>query len=286
MTYTYLLLALTVVLSIGAGVLAFLAYRNHTENATHYHLLAGLAVLLVACIVPTPLTLPYKAAIVLGLLLVLVGTVLHRLLRLPVAVAQTFDLITILLFAAAFASLHPLKWPTPWLLVLMLVGAILYWGIQPKLAELKGTIGLYLVALLLMSWQALEVLVTAPALWSWLIAGGVLSLLAAKLLAVVHYGYQAQSSIYDATALRRATEARPAWLERLLSRYTILQRLWQWLRRVSERGQQLATQLLERLQLPRLAQKSALVLPLILLLWQWCTALSIWGPSLAILVAR
>ncbi|HRW07755.1 MAG TPA: lysoplasmalogenase family protein [Caldilineaceae bacterium] len=285
MTYTYLLLALTVVLSIGAGVLAFLAYRNDIENATHYHLLAGFAILLVACIVPTPLTLPYKAAIVLGLLLVLVGTVLHRLLRLPLAVAQTFDLITILLFAAAFASLHPLKWPTPWLLLLVLVGGGFYEGIQPKLAELKGTIALYLVALLLMSWQALEVLVTAPALWSWLIVGGVLSLVAAKLLAVVHYGYHAESSIYDATARRRTTQE-PAWLQRLLAKHTLSQRLWQWLRRVSERGQQLATQLLEWLQLPKLARKSALVLPLILLLWQWLTALSIWGPSLATLVAR
>lgn len=283
MIYTYALLTVTALLSAAWGVLAYLSYRESTGQTSSYYVLSGLAIILIACVVPLPLTVSYKAAVILGTILVVIGAALQRLARLPESVAQAFDLIVILLYAAAFAALHPPKWPTPWLLLLLLLAGLLYWGIQPKLAELSGTVALYSVALLLMIWQALEVLIHQMTLWSWLALSSAIVLLLVKLLQTVAYAYQGNRLPY------RQISAPPIWrsvpfLQRLPFLNANEGRHWSWLTLWAGRSQLWSTRLIEGIKLPQLAQQSFVFLPLLLLFSQWLLALSIWGPELLLLI--
>lgn len=284
MIYFYVLLTLTALLTIGALLLSVLANRKPPEQSVYYQLAAILAIFLVACIVPLPISISYKAAVILGILLLLVGSTLHRLLRLPMAVAETFVLMIILLYTAAFASLHPLKWPTPWLLVLLLIGSICYWGVRPKLVELNGTTAAYTIALLLMVWQATEVLITQPALWSGLAFGGALLFAILKLLQIIDHVYRAEAPIYTVDILQRRVAPLPAWLQRWQSKGRVQQRLWYWLQVIGQRGQAYSSRLIEQLRLPAIAHKSTQLLTPLMLLSYWLVALSVWGPSLLNLI--
>lgn len=281
MIYYYFLLSLTGLLSIGVVVLAVLAYRNQADQSKNYYLLATLAIFLMACIVPFPLTIGYKAAIIFGILLALIGSVLYRLARAPVSVAEAFELIVILLYSATFATLHPTKWPTPWLLILLILALFFYLALHAKLAELKGTVALYTTALLLVLWQATEVLVVEQRFWSWLAFAGVFALVVVKLLHVVHHayslGYREETS---ERAVRSYAEGwkkqAPVWLQPVVPGAVMQRRLTRWVLQ----SRQLATNLLDRSRLPQLANRTVPLLPLFALLYQWLLVVSIWGLEL------
>jgi len=272
MYYLYTLIGLSILCSIAATVCAVFYWRNRDGNGAHYYLLAHLAVLLVACFVLLPVTVNYKAALILGFLLSLLALLLHRTLRAPITLVHAFDLLVFLLYMAAFAALHPPKWPTPWLLLPLFVGGLLYWALLPRLKELGGTIGVYAVVLILMIWQALEIVAVEPALWRWLALIGAIGFAVVKAILAIDHAYQHQPSQPRSSTQRPSTQ--PAWAAKIVQRTPVR------LINVVQRSQTKLTQLIERIQLQTLAKQSVAFLPLLSLLCQWLLALSIWGPAL------
>ncbi len=272
MIYLYVVIGLSIICSLAAGGLALLYWHKKTDSKRpFYYLLAHLAILLMACFVAWPVATNYKAAIVLGLLLTLLAALLHRLLQAPVSVVHAVDLVVLVLYMAAFAALHPPKWPTPWLLLLLLLGGLYYWALLPRLAELAGTFAGYAIVLFLMTWQALEVVVVQPALWTGLALAGALGLTVLKGVLALDYAYATDRRLWPRQAppgsqwppSSRAEVAAPSRLVKTAQ--TVQTRL---------------VQLLEWLRVPALAQKSTPALPLFTLLCHWLLALSLWGPAL------
>lgn len=144
----------------------------------------------IALIAPTPVSVYYKAAILLGLLLTLLGNILALLPGTPPAVPKAHWLLAVALFTTAFAALHPAKWPTPWLFLLLLYGGGIAWLIAPRLAELQITILVYGLLVFLMSWQALEALVVVDQGWILLPFVGALLLMFADSLQALHQFYR------------------------------------------------------------------------------------------------
>lgn len=177
----------TLLLTIGALVTISLylwgEYTNRDSRARPYFLPATLLLtLLIAFITPAPVSIFYKAALSLGLILALLANFLRLLPGTPLVVEKAHLLIALTLYMIAFATLHPLKWPTPWLLLLLVGAGGIAWLLASRLAELQISLAIYGVILLLMLWQALEVLVVAGQLWSWVLFGGALLLVMAETL--------------------------------------------------------------------------------------------------------
>jgi len=296
MNYLYISIGLSILFSIAASVCGAISWHKKSEQEAAHYLLAGhVALLIVAFCVALPLGISYKAAIILALLLTLVAQTLQKLAKAPAVVVQAIDLIIILLYAVTFTSLHSPKAPTPWLLLLLSIGGICYWGLQPKLAELNGTVAFYTIALLFMTWQATEVLVSETALWSWLAFGSIVGFAVSKLLQMIHYSYHADRKHADRQYAERQHSdrhvdhmpinehnsadrfaIRPQWLHRLRPSRALRLRLTRW----AAKGQQRATQLIEWSKLPALANSSLASIPLFVLFCQWLLVLSIWGPQL------
>lgn len=183
----------TLLLILGALASAFLYLWGEqipavSRSRPYFLPLTLVLIFLIALIVPTPVSIYYKAAILLGLILVLLGSSVYLLAGAPPVVNKAHWLIAFLLFMTAFAALHPLKLPTPWLLLLLLYTGAIAWRLWPRLAELQISIAIYGVALLLMTWQALEVLVTGESGWSLLpFVGALLLVVADSLEAVDHF---------------------------------------------------------------------------------------------------
>ena len=116
------------------------------------------------------------------MILALLSNFLRLLPGTPLVVEKAHLLIALTLYMVGFAALHPLKWPTPWLLLLLVGAGGIAWLLAPRLAELQISLAIYGVILLLMLWQALEVLVVAGQLWSWVLFGGALLLVIAETL--------------------------------------------------------------------------------------------------------
>ncbi len=181
----------TILLMITIGVTTTLALRPGAGvQQSRYLALTALLLLLTAIIVPQPVHSFYKAAISLGLILYLTNRGLQLLPGLPPVVDYALTLISALLYMAAFAATHPLKWPTPWGLLPLIGVGVLYWRLRPQLAELQYSILVYLIAFFLMLWQAVEMLVVNPAPWA--ISGllGALGLAAAQAIQGVHHFIQ------------------------------------------------------------------------------------------------
>jgi len=176
----------TLLLSISALTTTFLylwgEYTNRDSRARPYFLPATLLLtVLIAFITPAPVSIFYKAALSLGLILSLLATLLRLLPGTPPVVEKAHLVIVLTLYMIAFAALHPLKWPTPWLLLLLVGAGGIAWLLAPTLAELQISVALYGVILLLMLWQALEVLVVTGQLWSLVLFGGALLLVMAEI---------------------------------------------------------------------------------------------------------
>jgi uncharacterized membrane protein YhhN len=186
----------TLLLLVGALVTAFLylwdEYIGADSRARAYFLPLTMAIIvLIAIITPTPISVYYKAAILLGLLLALLGNAFGLLPGTPPVVNKAHWLIAVALFTTAFAALHPSKLPTPWLLLLLLYGGGVAWLIASRLAELQVSMLVYGVLLLLMSWQALEALVTVDQAWGLLPFLGALLFVLADSLQALHHFYRA-----------------------------------------------------------------------------------------------
>lgn len=163
-------LFVTLLLMIGALATAVLyLWGEHIPRVSRsrpYFLPLTMAIiLLIALIVPVPVSIYYKAAIMLGLILALLGSAFRLLPRTPLVVTKAHWLIAFALFTTAFATLHPAKLPTPWLLLLLLYAGGMAWLLAPRVAELQISLLVYGIVLLLMSWQALEALAVVDQVW-------------------------------------------------------------------------------------------------------------------------
>jgi uncharacterized membrane protein YhhN len=191
MIHFYGMLLLLLAALVTAGHFLWDEYRGVENAPRRYFLPLTIALfVLIALIAPTPVSVYYKAAILLGLLLTLLGNVLALLPGTPPVVQKAHWLLAVLLFTTAFAALHPAKWPTPWLLLLLLYGGAIAWLIAPRLAELQITILVYGLLLFLMSWQALEALVVVGQGWVLLPFIGALLLVIADSLQALHQFYR------------------------------------------------------------------------------------------------
>lgn len=173
---------------IATGVTTVLALRAKADSQrTRYLALAALLLLTTAIIVPQPVDSFYKAAIVLGLILYLVQWGLQLLPGVPAVVGSSLHLIGALLYMAAFAATHAGKWPTPWVLLPLLSLGLLYWRMRPRLAELHGTIVLYMIAFFLMLWQAIEMGVVHLAPWAITGLLGAVGLVTGQAISGIHH---------------------------------------------------------------------------------------------------
>ena len=192
MIHFYGMLLLLLAALATAGRFLWDEYRGADGATYRYFFPLTIALFVViAILAPTPVSVYYKAAVLLGLLLTFLGSILGLLPGTPVAVQKAHWLLAVVLFTTAFAALHPAKWPTPWLLLLLLYGGGIAWFIAPRLAELQITILVYGTLLLLMSWQALEALVVVGQGWVLLLFVGALLLVIADSLQALHHFYRA-----------------------------------------------------------------------------------------------
>lgn len=191
MIHFYLMLPLLLAALVTAGRFLWDEYRGVDSAPRRYFLpLTSALFVLIALLAPTPVSVYYKAALLLGLLLAFLGSAFTLLPRTPPAVQKAHWLLAIAIFTTAFAALHPAKWPTPWLVLLLLYGGGIGWLIAPRLAELQITILVYGILLFLMSWQALEALVVVDQVWVLLPFVGALLLVFADSLQAFHHFYR------------------------------------------------------------------------------------------------
>jgi uncharacterized membrane protein YhhN len=117
---------------------------------------------LIALLAPQPASLYQKGAIVLGLLLAILAFAFRLSNLLPVYAAHAHLMLTYALYAGAFAA-RTTGWPTLWALLVLVAAAGVLWWLWRSLAELRESILLYALLLLLALWQALEMAVQQPA---------------------------------------------------------------------------------------------------------------------------
>lgn len=149
------------------GVLHIVAeYKKDTAQIYLYKPLTVILILAVAITAPEPVSLFYKGAILLGLILSLTGDILLMLPgRLLLAGLVQF-LMAHIVYLYAFGSVTRWAIPSPWGLLLLLIGGLAYWLLARQLRELKWPVVIYMGAILLMTWQALEMFSQVGALWT------------------------------------------------------------------------------------------------------------------------
>jgi len=167
----------TLLLIIGVIATAVLYVRaEYTVPRPYFQPIIMALILLIALITPEPVGTYYKAAIMLGVILQMVGSAIALLPGVPLVVNKAFTLIALLVYMNAFGALHTLQWPTPWALLLLAYAGGIGWLLWKRVADLQISLAIYGAILLLMSWQALEVVVVADQLWAWLLFLGALYL--------------------------------------------------------------------------------------------------------------
>lgn len=175
---------LAIILSIAALVGATLHVRSSllglSGRVSVPRPLVTTLVVIVALLAPEPVDMNYKAGILFGLLVSLVADAFATIPGNPRITVLGLLLIAYFVYLATFASETAFGWPTPWLLVLLLYGALLYWQIAPGLREMKITILLYMAMLGLMTWQALEMALLHGQPWSALAFTGAICLVLAS----------------------------------------------------------------------------------------------------------
>jgi uncharacterized membrane protein YhhN len=164
--------------AVATTVLDFRLQRQGNGQLNYYRPLTTLLISLVALLVPLPVGMVYKGAILLGLLLSLLADLLRLVGGTPPVVGAALALHAYLLYCWAFASQTAWRIPTPWVLLLLIYGGLYYRQMAPYLRELKSSILVYMVIIGWMSWQALELGMQTGAIW------GLLAVLAALLFVI------------------------------------------------------------------------------------------------------
>lgn len=165
--------------SLGALVTAILRIRaearGDTDTVYVMRPLTMLLIALVAMTAPAPVSIYYKGALVLALLLAILGEAIMMIRGTPTMVGVIFVSLIALLYFFAFASQLQWAWPTPWALLIPLAVAGIYWYFSPHLGEFWFPGLAFMVLLALATWMALEQFDQYPALWSAAALGGILA---------------------------------------------------------------------------------------------------------------
>lgn len=191
MIHGYATLLLTLAALGGALFCLWEEYKTGVQVRPYWQPVIVALILVIALLAPTPVSVFYKAAVLLGLILSLLGSAVRLLPGTPLAVNKAHLLLATLLYLTAFAELHPFKLPTPWLLLLLLYAGGMAWLLANRVAELQITLLIYGGILLLMSWQALEAFVVVGQLWTGLLLLGTLCLVIADSMQALDRFYRA-----------------------------------------------------------------------------------------------
>ena len=173
---------LAVIFSLAAVVLAVLRLRIEAdptgsgEQSYVYRPLAMLAIALVAMVAPEPVSVFYKGAIVLALLLALLGETVMMVKGTPLMVGVIFVSFCALLYFFAFGSTVDLQWPTPWVLLIVLYVGAVYYLLGSRLGEFWFPGIIFMLLLALATWMALEAFVQVRQPWALVGLVGVVAL--------------------------------------------------------------------------------------------------------------
>ncbi len=207
----YFAIALSIV-AAALGVTPYIpALRSKLSQPELLAPLVPLCLLLVAMLAPQPVSMFYKAAVLLGLLAAILAVLFLRLPGMPLYVSLAFLCIVVPLYAIAFASTHRLSLPTPWLLLIIAWAAGLYWATRAHLHEERyALIGLIVLAGL-MGWQALEMRAHNGQAWASLgLAGALLKASPARCRSSTARASSSAGSVLVALAFH-ASQALIAW---------------------------------------------------------------------------
>jgi uncharacterized membrane protein YhhN len=171
-------------LSIAALVFGILhvraEFREQTDKVAIYRPLTMIVILVIALIAPSPVSAFYKGAIILALVLSIVSDLLMMIPGTPLVIGMVGFTAVSSLFFLAFGSVTALRIPTPWVILLLLYGALLIWRLWPNLGELRGPTTVFMGVLGLAVWQAMELSVQIGQPWALFALVGSVSLVIAS----------------------------------------------------------------------------------------------------------
>lgn len=266
------------------GQAAQLNSQNGTAKRTSavpnldYYLLADVLIVILAILVPTPVSAAYKGAIILGLLLVVLARVANAYLKLPTSAQQAIELLVLTLFAATMMAHHPAKWPTPWLLLVLLLATGLMVWLWRRSAELQGTFLAYAIVLSILLWQTIELVTVNGAWWSWATLLAVIGIVLVKAMGAAHYLIERSLTTISPTA----TTIPSATRQTAVANRGHKGRARQMFYKLEAAIQRLAA----GIRLPGFARGVVQISPFLILLYQWLLVISIWGQGLIDILRR
>lgn len=180
---------LAVIFSLAALILTVLRLRAEAAGAQDkvytYRPLVMLCIALVAMVAPEPVSVFYKGAVVLALLLAILGEAVMMIKGTPLMVGVIFVSFCAILYFFAFASLVSLAWPTVWALLIPLFVAALFYVFKSSLGEFWFPGIVFMALLALATWMALETAFQVRATWAFVGLAGITALdTAAALLGI------------------------------------------------------------------------------------------------------
>ena len=151
---------LTVLLSaliLGSAVLLIRAeYQESRYSVYLFKPLTTLLILLIALQATKPVTPLYKYAIVAGLVFSLVGDIFLMLPDDRFIPGLMSFLVAHLCYIAAFSAGIGFRVSSGWTILFLVYGLIVFGILSSHLGKMKGPALAYMLAILIMAWQALE----------------------------------------------------------------------------------------------------------------------------------
>jgi len=196
-------------------------YTDNTERSYVFKPLTMGLILLVAIMAPQPISLFYKGAILTGLTLALMGDIFLMLPGRVLIVGLGLFLWTHILYFYAFASLTAWRLPTYWVIPLVAYAFVMYRVLNPHLREMRIPVLIYGGAILLMTWQAIELYVQTGAWWALsALVGAILFTISDSVLAFDEF----RRSVRGASIIVLSTY----YLAQLLIALSLHHQLWEW----------------------------------------------------------
>jgi len=148
-------LTLLSILALGSAILAISAECRGPRGRVYlFKPLTVVLITLIALQTKFPSPASYRHLIVAGLLCPLAGHVFRMLPRDRFVWGLASFLVAHVLYIAAFWS-GGMRAPSAWAgLLLAAYGALMLWRLWPRLGKLKAAVLIYVLAILLMAWQA------------------------------------------------------------------------------------------------------------------------------------
>jgi uncharacterized membrane protein YhhN len=153
--------------SIVTGILHIRAeYADARERIYQLKPLTMVLIIVVAMLSAAPIATFYKAAIIFGLILALIGDIFLMLPGRNIVLGMMTFVWTHILYLYAFGSVTAWRIPSIWGVLLLVYGYVMYRLLNPYLRELQIPVYIYGGVMLLMVWQALEMFVQVGEWWA------------------------------------------------------------------------------------------------------------------------